>query len=46
VCEVGSALECIGYVQTHVCRGVCVRWVGAVEQTQVSSNAARVYIQT
>jgi hypothetical protein len=39
VCEVGSAFECTGYVRTHACRSVCVRWGAALEQTQVSSNA-------
>jgi hypothetical protein len=29
-----------GYGRTHVCSGVIVRWGVAVEQTQVSSNAA------
>jgi hypothetical protein len=39
VCQVGSTFERIGYVQTHECKKVCVRWGTAFEQTQVSSNA-------
>jgi hypothetical protein len=27
-------------VRSHTCRGVCVMWASALEQTQVSSNAS------
>jgi hypothetical protein len=40
VCKVGSSLERIGCVRMQMCKGVCVKWGAAVEQTQVSSNAA------